>query len=95
MRRVVARPTSTAGGVTARIDWAANRGLDAVRPMMGDARRAERAAKKRAARAQRRLEESEMLGGAEFGELVDALKKTEAYARDYPEGTSRRALMDS
>ncbi len=95
VRRVVARPTSTAGGVTARIDWAVLSGPDAVRPMVVDARRAERAAKKRAARAQRRLEESEMLGGAEFGELVDALKKTEAYARDYPEGTSRRALMDS
>ena len=91
LRREAARGPTTGH----RVDWAANRGAEGVRPIVEGLRRELRAAKLSVARAKKRLETHGMRVDDEFGALVNALKNTDEYARDYPEGTCRRALMDS
>ena len=91
LRREAARGPTTGH----RVDWAAMGGAEGVRPIVQGLRRELRAAKLSAARAKRRLETHGMRVDDEFGALVNALKNTDEYARDYPEGTCRRALMDS
>ena len=91
MRREAARGPTTGH----RVDWAAMGGAEGVRPIVQGLRRELRAAKLSAARAKRRLETHGMRVDDEFGALVNALKGTDEYKRDYPEGTCRRALMDS
>lgn len=91
LRREAARGPTTGH----RVDWAAMGGAEGVRPIVQGLRRELRAAKLSMARAKRRLETHGMRVDDEFGALVNALKNTDEYARDYPEGTCRRALMDS
>ena len=91
LRREAARGPTTGH----RVDWAAMGGAEGVRPIVQGLRRELRAAKLSAARAKRRLETHGMRVDDEFGALVNALKGTDEYKRDYPEGTCRRALMDS